>query len=112
MTNDDFDELIGLALKELPPELARHMRNVGIFVEDERPGIPNLLGLYEGIPLTRRGNHYTGVLPDRITIYRRSILRYCRTREDVVHRVKVTVIHEIAHHFGISDARLHELGWA
>ncbi|MGI8578806.1 MAG: metallopeptidase family protein, partial [Nocardioidaceae bacterium] len=72
---------------------------------------PNLLGLYEGIALTDRGWDYAGVLPDRITIYRSTALATCATEDQLVAEVTVTVVHEIAHHFGISDARLHELGW-
>lgn len=100
------------ALDKIPPELARVMDNVAVFVEDEPPADdPELLGLYEGTPLTDRGEWYAGVLPDRISIYMGPALRYCETTEDVVHEVAVTVIHEIAHHFGIDDKRLHELGW-
>ena len=107
---DRFEELVGEALDGIPEELARHIDNVVIRVqEDSRAG---LLGLYEGIPLTRREQYGGLVLPDRITIYRRPILRHSRSDADVVRQVRVTVIHEIAHHFGISDARLHELGWA
>ena len=107
---DRFEELVGEALDGIPDELARHIDNVVIRVQDDsRAG---LLGLYEGIPLTKRDQYGGMVMPDRITIYRRPILAHCRTDEEVVHQVRVTVIHEIAHHFGISDARLHELGWA
>jgi predicted Zn-dependent protease with MMP-like domain len=88
------------------------LRNVVILVEDESPADgPQLLGLYEGYALTDRGWNYAGVLPDRITIYRNPILHICDTPEDVVEEVAVTVVHEIAHHFGIDDHRLHELGW-
>ncbi len=99
------------ALDGIPEELGRHMDNVVIRVVDEpRPG---LLGLYEGIPLTDRGEYGVGmVLPDRISIYRQSILSGARSEAEVVHQVRVTVIHEVAHHFGISDERLEALGWA
>ena len=76
-----------------------------------RPGPPGLLGLYEGIPLTSRTSEYAGVLPDRITIYRQAICAICRTEQEVDDQVRRTVIHEIAHHFGIDDNRLSELGW-
>jgi len=112
MTREAFEELVGEALDLIPPELTRVMDNVAVFVEDEpRPQDPELLGLYEGTPLTERGEWYAGVLPDRITIYRGPILRMCATPEEAVHEVAVTVVHEVAHHFGIDDARLHELGW-
>jgi predicted Zn-dependent protease with MMP-like domain len=105
-----FEELVGEALDGIPDELAARIDNVVVRVkEDSRAG---LLGLYEGIPLTRREQYGGMVMPDRITIYRRPIVSRCRTETEVVHQVRVTVIHEIAHHFGISDARLHELGWA
>lgn len=108
---DTFGELVEAALDSIPAELRLRMRNVAIAVEDHGAS-PNLLGLYHGVPLTSRTTAYGGVLPDRITIYRLPILRRCRTLDDVVHQVRVTVIHEVAHHFGIDDARLHELGWA
>jgi predicted Zn-dependent protease with MMP-like domain len=109
---EEFEALVATALGTVPADLAKAMRNVAIFVEDESPpGGPILLGLYEGIPLTERGQWYAGVQPDRITIYRLPILRYCHSREHVVHEVTKTVVHEIGHHFGISDQRLHELGY-
>jgi predicted Zn-dependent protease with MMP-like domain len=104
-----FEELVGEALDGIPDELAARMDNVMIRVQDEsRAG---LLGLYEGIPLTRREQYGGLVMPDRITIFRLPILRMCRTEAEVVDQVRITVVHEIAHHFGIDDARLHELGW-
>lgn len=112
MTRQRFDELVSDALDELPPELAALMDNVVILVEDRPPpGEPGLLGLYEGFALTDRGWDYGAVLPDRITIFRRSILGLCSDEDQVRHEVLITVVHEIAHHFGIDDARLHELGW-
>ena len=112
MTREEFEELVAEALDRIPPELTRLMDNVAVFVEDEPPtDDPELLGLYEGTPLTDRGEWYAGVLPDRITIYRGPTLRMCETREDVVAETEVTVVHEIAHHFGIDDERLHALGY-
>ena len=112
MSRDDFETLVSEALDAIPPELARLMRNVAVFVEDEPdPSDPELLGLYEGVPLTERGEWYAGVLPDRITVYRLPTLRVCETPDDVVDEVHVTVVHEVAHHFGIDDERLHELGY-
>lgn len=109
---EQFEELVADALDAIPEDLADLMTNCVVLVEDDvPPGATSLLGLYEGIPLTQRGDWYSGVLPDRITIYRRPILRMCRTRDDVVEEVLTTVVHEVAHHFGISDERLHELGW-
>ena len=111
VTEERFEELVSQALDDIPDELAQHMENVAVFV---REGVnPNLLGLYEGIPLTERGPlSYGGmVMPDKITIYRRPILAMCHSEAEVVHQVKVPVIHEVGHHFGIDDDRLHELGW-
>nr|WP_133904187.1 metallopeptidase family protein [Actinophytocola oryzae] len=111
MTRQRFEELVGDALDLIPPEFAKAMDNVVILVEDREPENPTLLGLYHGVALTERTSHYGGVLPDRITIYREAILDICHDEQDVVEEVAITVVHEIAHHFGIDDARLHELGW-
>lgn len=105
-----FEEMVVKALDELPEELGRLMRNVAVTVEHDA-GPPGLLGLYQGIPLTSRTSQYAGVLPDRITIYRRAICAVCHSEEEVAIQVRRTVIHEVAHHFGIDDARLRELGW-
>jgi predicted Zn-dependent protease with MMP-like domain len=107
-----FEQLVGAALDGIPQELGRLMDNVAVFVQEgtHRSG---LLGRYEGIPLTKRDRGYEGmVMPDRITIFRLPILAMCRSEEEVVQQVRITVIHEVGHHFGIGDARLHELGWA
>ncbi len=105
-----FEEMVTEALDGLPEELGRLMSNVAVTVE-HRPGPPGLLGLYEGVPLTSRTTGYAGVLPDRITIYREAICAVCGTSEEVRDQVRRTVIHEVAHHFGIDDRRLSELGW-
>ena len=105
-----FEDMVITALDGLPEELSRLMRNVAVTVE-HGPGPPGLLGLYQGIPLTSRTADYTGVLPDRITIYRREICAICQTEQEAADQVRRTVIHEIAHHFGIDDHRLSELGW-
>ena len=112
MTAERFEELVGEALDSIPDELAARMDNVAVFVQD-RSRIRGLLGLYQGVPLTARGNHYGtgGGQPDRITIYREPILARCRTEAHVVEQVRITVVHEVAHHFGIDDRRLHELGY-
>jgi predicted Zn-dependent protease with MMP-like domain len=113
MSREDFEAAVSDALDAVPPELARQMSNVVILVEDDTPsGRLDLFGLYEGTPLTQRYDGWAaGSLPDRITIFRRTTLAACRTEAEVVHQVKVTVMHEIAHHFGIDDQRLHDLGW-
>jgi predicted Zn-dependent protease with MMP-like domain len=105
-----FEEMVASALDGLPEELGRLMSNVAVTVEHQ-PGPRGLLGLYEGIPLTSRTTGYAGVLPDRITIYRQAICTLCQSEQEVADQVRRTVIHEVAHHFGIDDARLRELGW-
>lgn len=113
MTQREFEDLVSEALDRIPVELANLMDNVAVFVEEEPPPEePGLLGLYDGTPLTERGDSYGGVLPDHIMIFMNPTLRLCETYEDVVTEVAITVIHEIAHHFGIEDDRLAELGWA
>ncbi|SDC75082.1 Predicted Zn-dependent protease, minimal metalloprotease (MMP)-like domain [Actinokineospora iranica] len=111
MTRRRFDELVADALDLIPPAFASAMDNVVVLVEDRDPEDPTLLGLYHGIALTERTSMYGGELPDRIFIYRDAILDICDSEEDVVEEVAVTVVHEIAHHFGVDDDRLHELGW-
>jgi len=111
MTARRFEELVGDALDLIPPGLAKAIDNVVILVEDRHPDEPDLLGLYEGVALTERDSFYAGSLPDTITIYRGALLDMCDDEPEVVTEVAITVIHEIAHHFGIDDARLHELGW-
>lgn len=110
---DEFEAAVGDALDQVPPELASLMDNVVVLVEELPPaGEPqDLLGLYEGTPLTERDSWYAGVLPDRISVFRLPTLAVCDSRDEVVEEVLVTVVHEIAHHFGIEDDRLHELGW-
>ena len=112
MSRDEFEGLVAEALDTIPPELAGLMSNVVVVVEDFAPADdPDLLGLYSGIPLTERDGNYAGFLPDQVTIFREPILGMCETRDDVVEEVRITVVHEIAHHFGIDDARLEELGY-
>ena len=107
---DRFEELVARAMDGLPADLAARIANVAVTVQHE-PGPPGLLGLYQGIPLTSRGTGYAGVLPDKITIYRQAICAICDTEDEVAEQVRRTVIHEVGHYFGISDARLRELGW-
>lgn len=109
---EEFEALVAEALDLIPPELTALMTNVAVFVEDDPPANdPDLLGMYDGIPLTERDGWYSGVLPDRITIYRNPTLAICHDRDDVVAEVEITVVHEIAHHFGIDDERLRQLGY-
>jgi predicted Zn-dependent protease with MMP-like domain len=112
MAPDRFEELVADALDTIPRQFTSAMSNLVVLVEDIDPDDPNLLGLYHGVALTERTSHYGGVLPDRITIFRLPILRICRTEDDVVRQVRITVLHEVGHHFGIDDETLHDLGWA
>ena len=115
MSDEQFDVLVAEALDSIPSELAEMISNCVILVEDEPPADePDLLGLYEGVPLTERGDVYSGELPlpDRILIFRAPTLERCSSIAEVVREVRITVVHEIAHHFGIDDERLHDLGYA
>ncbi|HMT50526.1 metallopeptidase family protein [Dietzia sp. UBA5065] len=106
-----FEALVDDALDSVPDELFAAMDNVVVLVADRHPEEPDLLGLYEGVALTERDTTYSGYLPDTITIYRGALCEFCTTEQQLVHEVAVTVIHEIAHHFGIDEHTLHELGW-
>ncbi len=114
MDPERFDELVDAALDDIPDELARLVRNVVVLVEDEPPeGEPDdLLGLYDGVALTERDSGMLANLPDRIFIFRGPLLDMCESEEELVEEVRITVVHEVAHHFGIDDDRLHELGYA
>ncbi|HEY1989465.1 MAG TPA: metallopeptidase family protein [Acidimicrobiales bacterium] len=111
MSVEQFEALVTDALDGIPPELGNNMENVAVVVDELSPP-GSLLGLYEGIPLTNRGNSYMSAVPDRITIYMATICSACTTTQEVVDMVRKTVVHEIGHHFGIDDRRLKELGWA
>jgi predicted Zn-dependent protease with MMP-like domain len=111
MPVEQFEELVGTALDGIPAPLGAMMDNVAVVVDDASPP-GGLFGLYQGVPLTQRGNHYSASVPDRITIYMATICHACHTTEEVVQLVRKTVIHEVGHHFGIDDRRLGELGWA
>lgn len=113
VAEDDFDELVRQAVDALPVGLAAAIDNVVIMVEDRAPNDdPGLLGRYDGVPLTGRDSSYFGALPDQIVIFREPILTMCDSRADVVEQIRITVAHEIAHHFGIDDHRLDALGYA
>jgi predicted Zn-dependent protease with MMP-like domain len=115
--DQDFYELVERALEELPPELAELLENVAIVVDDwpdySTPlvsGEDVLYGLYEGVPLTKRSAGYHGLLPDKITIFQGPLERDF-PQEELEEQVRITVVHEIAHHFGLGEERLEELGW-
>ena len=123
LSDEEFEAAVGDALDAIPGELADQMDNVVVLVRDEpepellteadydEGGLPTLLGLYDGVPLTERDDAWSVVLPDRILIFKGPLERWCANREELSAEIGVTVIHEVAHHFGIDDARLHELGW-
>ena len=123
LSDEEFEAAVGDALDTIPGELADQMDNVVVLVRDEpepelltaddynEDGLPTLLGLYDGIPLTERDDAWSVVLPDRILIFKGPLERWCANREELTAEIGVTVIHEVAHHFGIDDDRLHELGW-
>lgn len=108
----EFESLVDDALDGIPEDIFAMLDNVVVLIEARPPeGMPELLGLYEGVPLTERDSSWMGSLPDHIRIFREPLLRMCRDRDELVHEITVTVVHEIAHHFGIEEQRLHRLGW-
>ena len=108
-----FDALVDRALDDIPDEIAALCRNVVVLVEPEAPADdPDLLGLYDGVALTEREANYVAQLPDRILIFRGPLLAMCDSEPELEDEVRITVVHEVAHHFGIDDDRLHELGYA
>ena len=118
MSDDAFEALVQQAIDAIPESIFAMMDNIIFFIEDEyspepgEPENPEILGIYDGISLTERDLDWAaGALPDRITIFKNPTLRICKTTDDVVREVGITVMHEVAHHFGIDDAKLHELGW-
>lgn len=106
---DDFEVLVGDALDALPDEILDMLENVVVMIDDEHP--EDLLGLYEGIPQTERDDYGGFELPDRVTLYRLALCDHVHDLGELKHEVMVTVVHELAHHLGIDDERLHELGW-
>ena len=112
LTPEQFEHEVVTALDLLPPELIQLMDNVIVVTEDRHSEEPDLLGLYEGIPLTERDGYGLMDLPDRISIYRLPLLEMCGSSKELIEEIQITVIHEIAHHFGIDDEQLHKMGWA
>lgn len=108
---DEFERLVVQGLDGLPDQMVEGLDNV-IFVVEDRPESDDILGLYDGVALTERGDYGYGELPDRIVIYREPLLDHCESLDELIEEIHVTLVHEIAHYFGIDDDRLHELGWA
>ena len=113
ISRERFEELVAEALDTIPDELARRVQNLVVLVEEEPPpGEPrDLLGMYDGVALTERGGGYAGMLPDRIFIFRGPLMEMCQDEAELIDEVRITVVHEVAHHFGIDEATLHRLGW-
>ena len=116
MNRLEFEELVDEALEEIPQEFTSQIDNLVVVVEDrptpeQDPEAEGLLGLYEGVALAERGIDYYGVMPDQITVFREPHLELGLNRAELVEEIRRTVLHEIAHHLGIDDERLHELGW-
>lgn len=112
LSDDEFDNAIEDALDAIPTPLQRMLENVVFLVVDEPPeDDQELLGVYDGIPLTERDDDWSGNLPDRITLFRGPLSRMCTSRAELVDEIGVTVLHEVAHFFGIDEDRVHALGW-
>lgn len=112
LPEDQFDDLVADALDQVPEQLAALMDNVVVLVEEEPPADdPDLLGLYVGTPLTERDSTYTFQAPDQVFVYRGPLLRMCHDLDELAEEIEITVVHEIAHHFGIDDDQLHAWGW-
>ena len=105
-----FDDHVRAALDELPPHIAAALRNVAVVVEDENPDDPDLLGLYHGVPLPERGD-MAGALPDKISIYRLPLEESFPDPDELRDEIRVTVLHELAHYFGLDEARIADLGY-
>ncbi len=106
-----FHDAVRRALDSLPPAIVAGMRNVAVVVEDEHPDDPDLYGLFDGVPRTELGDE-SGLLPGRITIYRLPLTEEFTDPAELAHEIRITVLHELAHYFGIDEARLDELGYA
>ncbi len=111
MSADTFRRYVETSLDAIDERLLAYIENVVVAIEDRHPEEPDLLGLYEGVPLTERDSYGLMELPDQVTIYRLPLCEMCTTTEELIEEIQITVVHEIAHHFGIDDDRLHELGW-
>ncbi len=121
MERPEFERLVAEALDTIPPEFARYLENVAVVIEDEPaplllrdlgldPRRDTLFGLYQGVPLPRRPHDFAG-LPDRITIFAGPLLRHCRTPGELQNQVRTTVVHEIAHFFGLDERHIRRLGY-
>lgn len=112
VSDEEFEELVDAALAQIPTHITDRVRNLAILIEEAHPGSPSTLGLYTGVPLTERTFDHAGFLPDTITIYRESLKDYCSTKEELVEQIRITVLHEIGHYFGMDHEQMHRLGIA
>ncbi|GGG79419.1 metallopeptidase family protein [Corynebacterium pelargi] len=112
VTDEEFEELVDEALAQIPTHITDRVRNLAVLIEDAHPDSPGILGLYQGVPLTERTFDHAGFLPDTITIYRTSLKNYCSTPEELVEQIRITVLHEIGHYFGMDHEQMHRLGIA
>jgi len=110
VSREEFESLVVAGLDALPDEMVRNLDNV-IFVVEDHPEGDDILGLYDGVSLPERGTYGYGELPDRIVVYRQPLLDHCDSLDQLREEIHITLVHEIAHYFGIDDDRLHELGW-
>lgn len=108
---EEFEAMVIDALDALPDEMVEGLDNVVFLVEEEPEEGHDILGLYDGVALTERASYGFGELPDRITVYRRTLIEHCQTPEELREEIHITLVHEIAHYYGLSDEQLHELGW-
>lgn len=111
VSQEQFEEMINDALDSIPEDFARHMTNMVVLARDFNPDDPTLLGLFEGVPLTEQYSNHAGFLPDAVFIYKDALEALCSSEEELRHEVKVTVLHEVGHYFGMEEHELHELGW-
>lgn len=111
VSQEVFEAMINDALDTIPEEFARHMTNMVVLARDFNPDEPTLLGLFEGIPLTDQHSNHSGFLPDAVFVYKDALEAMCSDKEELRHEVKVTVLHEVGHYFGLEEHELHELGW-
>ncbi len=111
-TLEQFEQLVVEALDALPDDMVEGLENVVFLVEEQPPPGDDILGVYDGVALTERGDYGYGELPDRIVVYRQPLTDICETLEQLREEIHVTLVHEIAHYYGFDDAQLHELGWA
>ncbi|QYH19099.1 metallopeptidase family protein [Corynebacterium aquatimens] len=111
VTHAEFEAMINDALDTIPDEFAHHMTNMVVLARDFNADNPELLGLFEGVPLTEQYSNHSGFLPDAVFIYKNALEAICADEEELRHEVKVTVLHEVGHYFGLEEHELHELGW-